>query len=162
MDNLVLVELKFTTACLQHDETAVHLYPHVYGRQVLQLQDLAKVVFVTKEIALAKHHVVQARAPHGVRGASWRRQELTQQQVALELGDRAVVSVGAQQLGQPDSGHRRLVDPPVVAGEHAQVLADIAAQYLLRLPEREQARRLWAAPLSALSLFAWSGHGFRS
>lgn len=67
---------------------------------MLHLQYFAEGVGVAIEIRLAKYHVVQARSAHGLRAAALGRDEFTQQQIAFELGNGAVVRVGAQQLGQ--------------------------------------------------------------
>lgn len=67
---------------------------------MLHLQYSAKGIGIAIEVRFAKHHVIQARPAHGLRAAALGRDEFTQQQVALELGDGAVVRVGAQQLGQ--------------------------------------------------------------
>ncbi|MNO89105.1 hypothetical protein D3C76_805770 [compost metagenome] len=129
---------------------------------MLQLQDLPQEVFVRQEIGLAKHHVVQGGAAHCVSAATFRRDELTQQQVALELGNSAVVRVGSQQFGQTSAGDWRLEQTPVVGGKDAQVLADVGRQHLLWLPEREHPRGLLCLWLFGVGFCLSSGHGFRS
>jgi len=93
--DFVLVEVHELVVPQQHPEPAVDLHAHVDGRQVLHLQHFAEGVGVAIEIRLAKHHVVQARPSHGLRAAALGRDEFTQQQVAFELRNCAVVRVGA-------------------------------------------------------------------
>lgn len=135
--HLVLVEVQLLAPGQLHHKPAANLSPHVQRRQVLQLQHLAQNVGLALRIPLAEHHKIQRRAAHGLRTAPRRRYKVTQQQVAFEARDGAVVGVGAQHFRQPGSGHARCVDLPVVAGEHAQVFAHVASQHGLGRAEAE-------------------------
>jgi hypothetical protein len=55
---------------------------------------------VAVQIHFPEHHEVQGGTAHRSRRHTQRRNELTQQQVALEPGNGPMMRVGSQQLGQ--------------------------------------------------------------
>jgi len=100
MLHFVFFEVQFLAVRQQHDKAAPDFAPHVERGQMLQLNHLANHIADALKKRITKDHEVQGGAAHGLRAAPGRRDEVTQQQVAFETRDGAVVSVGAQQLGQ--------------------------------------------------------------
>ncbi|MNC42398.1 hypothetical protein D3C75_912130 [compost metagenome] len=105
---------------------------------MLQLNHLADDVADAQEKRIAKHHEIQPCAPHGLPAAPSRGDEVTQQHVAFEARNGAVVGIGPQHLGQSGARHGRHVHPSVAGREHAQVFADVAGQHRLWRAEAER------------------------